>query len=71
MDFAVDQLGWARIIHCIDAGNIASQGVAKRLGSKLAGTAVMPAPFEDEIEVWAQTADDWRSFRTSRPPATA
>jgi RimJ/RimL family protein N-acetyltransferase len=70
MDFAVDELGWTRIIHCIDAGNIASQGVARRLGSKFAGTARMPAPFEDEIEVWAQTADDWRAFRTSRRRAT-
>jgi RimJ/RimL family protein N-acetyltransferase len=66
MDFVVDELGWLRIIHCIDAGNIASQGVARRLGSERAGTARIPAPMDEEIEVWAQTADQWRAFRTSR-----
>jgi RimJ/RimL family protein N-acetyltransferase len=66
MDFAVDKLGWREIIHCIDAGNIASQGVAKRLGSKMTRIARMPAPFEDDIEVWSQTAEQWRAARTSR-----
>ena len=71
MDFAVDELGWSRIIHCIDAGNLASQGVARHLGSKLAGIARMPAPIDEDIEIWAQTADDWRAFRTNRRRATA
>ena len=71
MDYAVDTLGWSEIIHCIDAGNVASQGVAKHLGSRLTRTARMPAPFENDIDVWSQTADDWRAFKTSRRRATA
>jgi RimJ/RimL family protein N-acetyltransferase len=71
MDFAVDLLGWTRIIHCIDAGNIASQGVAKHLGSMLTGTARLPAPMDEEIDVWGQTADQWRAFRTSRRRAAS
>jgi RimJ/RimL family protein N-acetyltransferase len=71
MDFAVDELGWSRIIHCIDSGNVASQGVAKHLGSKLTGIARLPAPIDEDIDIWAQTADDWRAFRTTRRRATA
>ena len=33
MDYAFDVLGWTEVIHCIDEQNLASQGVAKRLGS--------------------------------------
>src|SRR5688572_28522548 len=34
MDWAFDHLGWDEVIHCIDPANIASAGVAKRLGSR-------------------------------------
>ena len=33
MDYAFDVLGWSEVIHCIDEDKLASQGVAKRLGS--------------------------------------
>jgi RimJ/RimL family protein N-acetyltransferase len=34
-DFAYDQLGWTTVISCIVPENVASQGVAHRLGAKL------------------------------------
>jgi RimJ/RimL family protein N-acetyltransferase len=33
IDWAIDHLGWTDIIHCIDPENVASQGVARRLGA--------------------------------------
>jgi RimJ/RimL family protein N-acetyltransferase len=64
MDWAVDHLGWTDIIHCIDERNIASQGVARRLGSTLRGKGKMPAPFEnDTTQLWGQTAAQWRENR--------
>jgi RimJ/RimL family protein N-acetyltransferase len=61
MDYAVGELGWTDIIHCIDSGNTASQRVAQHLGSTLKGQARMPAPFEDDIDIWSQTAAEWRA----------
>ena len=34
MDYAVDRLGWAEVIHCIEDDNVASIRVAERLGSR-------------------------------------
>ena len=34
VDYAFDVLGWTHVIHCIEENNAASQGVAKRLGSR-------------------------------------
>ncbi|HEY7900774.1 MAG TPA: GNAT family N-acetyltransferase [Caulobacteraceae bacterium] len=65
MDFAVDRLGWSEIIHCIDSGNIASQKVAQRLGSSLTGVGRMPPPNEADIDIWSQTAAQWRERRRS------
>jgi RimJ/RimL family protein N-acetyltransferase len=64
MDWAVDQLGWTEIIHCIDPDNLASQKLAQRLGSRLRGPGKLPAPFEDApIELWGQTRDEWQRRR--------
>lgn len=65
MDFAVDKLGWTDIIHCIDPANANSQKLAQRLGSANRGQGRMPAPFNDKvIDIWGQTADEWRTNRT-------
>ena len=64
MDYAVDRLGWTDIIHCIDKDNLPSQAVAQRLGSSLRGTAMLPAPASVEIDIWAQTAEQWRARRS-------
>jgi RimJ/RimL family protein N-acetyltransferase len=62
MDWAFDVLDWTQIIHCIDPANLASQKVARRLGSTLLGPGRMPDPFSDlPIELWGQTRDQWRA----------
>ncbi len=64
IDFAFDVLGWDEVIHCIDARNAASQGVARKLGSKILRQARLPAPFDDPpIDVWGQTRTQWRERR--------
>ena len=60
VDCAFAHLGWDDIIHCIDPGNVASQNVAKRLGSTLKGPGKLPPPFQDvPIECWGQTRAQW------------
>ena len=62
MNYAFDVLGWDHVIHCIEENNAASQGVAKRLGSKLLGRVKMPAPYEHfVVDSWGQTRDEWRA----------
>lgn len=64
MDYAFDVLGWAEVIHCIDPENRPSQALAQRLGSRLIGPAVLPAPFEAlPCEKWGQTREQWRQHR--------
>ena len=63
MDFAVDTLGWTEIIHCIDKDNTPSQAVAQRLGSIRGETVMLPPPANSEVEIWSQTAADWRARR--------
>lgn len=64
MDFAIDSLGWTDVIHCINPDNVNSQRVAQRLGSENRGPGRMPPPYENEaIELWGQTADQWRARR--------
>ena len=65
MDFAVDVLGCIEIIHCIDAENQPSRAVAARLGSTLLRQDRLPAPIDEDIDIWGQTADDWRRGRAS------
>jgi RimJ/RimL family protein N-acetyltransferase len=66
MDWAVDVLGWADIIHCIDPANVASQKVAIALGSANRGPGKLPAPFEDApVDIWGQSAEHWRARRSS------
>lgn len=64
MDFAVDVLGWTDIIHSIHPDNVASQKLAQRLGSTNRGPGRMPPPYQnDPIELWGQTADEWKARR--------
>ncbi|MBI1339461.1 GNAT family N-acetyltransferase [bacterium] len=72
MDFAVDHLGWSDIIHSIDPANTASQALAARLGSANRGPGRMPPPFEaSPVELWGQTADQWREARARLAGASA
>ncbi len=66
IDWAFDQLGWTEVIHCIDPANIASQNVAKRLGSDLRGRGRLPAPFDNvPVDIWGQSREAWRARRTA------
>lgn len=60
MDYAFYVLGWQEVIHCIHPENVASQGVAKRLGSRNLRRVNLPAPFQDVvIDAWGQTRAEW------------
>jgi len=61
-DWAFDHLGWTDVIHSIDPANVASQHVARKLGSRNRGRGVLPAPFQDSvIDIWGQSRDEWRA----------
>ena len=64
-NWAFDTLGWDRVIHSIDPGNIPSQAVAQKLGSRNLGRATLPPPFhEATIDIWGQSRDEWRARHT-------
>jgi len=64
VDWAFANLKWDRVIHCIDAANTASQGVAKRLGSRIQRQARLPAPFDHiTVDVWGQSREEWFARR--------
>jgi RimJ/RimL family protein N-acetyltransferase len=64
MDYAFDVLGWTDCIHTIAPENLASQGVARRLGSTNRGPGVLPDPYGAErVDLWGQTRDQWRARR--------
>lgn len=61
-DWAFDHLGWTRVIHSIDPANIASQAVARKLGSRNLGPGSLPAPFLDAaVDIWGQSREEWRA----------
>jgi RimJ/RimL family protein N-acetyltransferase len=61
-DWAFDHLGWDRVIHSIHPDNVASQAVARRLGSRNLGPGMLPAPYEGSpTDIWGQSREDWRA----------
>jgi RimJ/RimL family protein N-acetyltransferase len=65
-DWAFDNLGWTDMIHSIAPDNVASQQVARKLGSINRGAGKLPAPYEDApIEIWGQSRDQWRARRAT------
>jgi RimJ/RimL family protein N-acetyltransferase len=64
MDYAFDVLGWDEVIHTIEPANVASQAVARRLGSTLLGPSAMPPPYQDTyVESRGQTREQWLARR--------
>ncbi len=64
MDWAFDNLGWDRVIHCIAPDNLPSQKVAQRLGSSNHGPGRLPAPLDEHaVDIWGQTREQWREHR--------
>lgn len=60
--WAFDNLGWTEVIHSISPENIASQALARRLGSTNRGPGKLPEPLEYEaIDIWAQSREQWRA----------
>ena len=60
-NWAFDTLGWANIIHSIAPGNVASQRVAQKLGSRNLGPGKLPPPYQnDAVDLWGQTREEWR-----------
>lgn len=69
MDYAVETLGWTDIIHTIDPDNLPSAAVAARLGSRNRGPGRLPEPFDvAAIDIWGQTAEEWRANRARLRP---
>jgi RimJ/RimL family protein N-acetyltransferase len=64
IDWAFAQLGWTEVIHTIAPDNLASQSVARRLGSSLIGPGRLPEPFQDlPVEIWGQSREAWERRR--------
>jgi RimJ/RimL family protein N-acetyltransferase len=64
IDWAFEHLGWTQVIHTIAPDNLASQRVARRLGSGLQGPGRLPEPFQDVVvEVWGQSREAWMRRR--------
>lgn len=62
IDWAFSNLGWTEVIHCIAPDNLASQSVARRLGSRNRGRGRLPPPYEEaHIDIWGQTRAEWRA----------
>jgi RimJ/RimL family protein N-acetyltransferase len=66
MDWAFAALGWTEVIHTIDVANVASQVVARKLGSRNRGRGQLPAPYEHVVmEIWGQTREEWLARRAA------
>jgi RimJ/RimL family protein N-acetyltransferase len=66
IEWAFANLGWTEVIHIIDVDNVASQAVARKLGSRNGGRGGMPPPYDKVIvDVWRQTCDEWGARRRS------
>lgn len=64
IDWAFEHLGWTEVVHSIHPDNVASQALARRLGSVNRGPGRLPPPFEDApIEIWGQSREQWLARR--------
>jgi len=56
IDFAFHTLGWDSLIHCILEGNVASMGVAEKVGSRLIRTQQgLPGITEEKVLIYGQS----------------
>lgn len=66
IDWSFDYLGWTEVIHAIAPDNLASQEVARRLGSVNRGPGSLPAPLENfTVDIWSQSREQWRGRRSA------
>jgi RimJ/RimL family protein N-acetyltransferase len=66
IDFAFERLGWDEVIHTIDPDNAPSVALARRVGSRYLRPGRLPAPINEDLDVWGQTREDWRTRRIAR-----
>ena len=67
IDWAFEHLGWVEVVHCIDADNVPSQALARKLGSRVLRQSAMPAPYEHVVvDIWGQSREEWRVSRSTR-----
>lgn len=60
IDWAFAHLQWREVIHTIAPDNVASQCVARKLGSINRGPTRLPPPYEQSVvDVWGQTRERW------------
>ena len=60
IDWAFEHLGWAEVIHSINADNAPSLALARRLGSRFLRHSGLPEPYQDiTVEIWGQTREEW------------
>jgi len=61
-NWAFDTLGWQQVIHPISPQNLASQAVARKLGSRNRGPGRLPPPLHEiPVDIWGQSRDQWRA----------
>jgi RimJ/RimL family protein N-acetyltransferase len=66
IDWAFAELGWTDVIHTIDVDNVASQVVARKLGSRNRGRGQLPEPYSHIVlDVWGQTREEWLARRSA------
>ena len=65
LDHVFDTLKWPSVIHLIHVDNTPSQAVATKLGSSDSGREVEVPGFGMMVNVWGQTAEEWRARRNS------
>ena len=62
IDYAFETLGWDAVTHLIADENIASQRLAKRLGSTPSEYVKLPGSLSGvELQVWRQRKREWQS----------
>lgn len=64
IDFAINQLRWTDIVHCIERNNASSIKLAERLGSTFRAEIDPPKPYQGEKWVmYGQSAETWTAKR--------
>jgi RimJ/RimL family protein N-acetyltransferase len=59
-NWSFDNLGWKQVIHTISPENLASQGVARKLGAHNWGPGRLPPPLHEiAVDVWGQSREQW------------
>lgn len=67
LDWVFGDLGWSEVIHSIHPNNVASQSVARRVGSSHQRAGRLPVPIDAvPVEIWGQSRAQWNDHRCGR-----